>query len=222
MEARIAGVDDTIGVQVWDNEGREHRIILLEDGTVDVHEQEAFPHDPEERTEDEEQTIQRVRWRAKYEAHNQTDVDLIDSNWNPNVLGGAIRALEDLDQERFEADFREYYDAIQSPPVDAPIDRVKLVAKGLRVEDDSLVDTTRVIVHVEREEAFEWVGDEDDVEANVVLHVPPADIDFAFGDRFREYLVHHLQCQIRDIYLGMGEDPPSSYQVDGYGKPLVR
>jgi hypothetical protein len=222
MRTRIAGVDDTIGVQIWDDEDREHRVILLRDGTVDIHEQDAFPHDPDERTEEQETIIQRVRWRAKYEAHNQTDVDLIDSNWNPAVLGQGIRAIEDVNDETFKTQFREYYDAIESPPVDVPIDHVKLVVKGLRVEDNALVDTTDVLVHVEQEDTFEWVGNEDDIESNVLLHTPPATMDFPFGDRFREYLVHHLKCQIRDIQIGMGKEPDPEYQRDGYGKPLIR
>lgn len=37
-------------------------------------------------------------------------------------------------------------------------------------------------------------------------------------EEFREYLDHHLRCQIRDCYVGMGLVPPEPYRVVGFGK----
>ncbi len=36
-------------------------------------------------------------------------------------------------------------------------------------------------------------------------------------EEFREYLDHHLRCQIRDCYVGMGLVPPEPYRVVGFG-----
>lgn len=37
-------------------------------------------------------------------------------------------------------------------------------------------------------------------------------------EAFRDYLDHHLRCQVRDCFLKMGVVPPEPYQVVGFGK----
>lgn len=222
MRARIAGVDDTIGVQVWDNEGREHRVLLTHDGEVEVHEQNAFPVDADDRTPDQQEVIDQVQLRAKYTAQFETDADVLSPSWNPVVLENAIEAIRTLDVPSFTDHFREYFEAVQHPTVDVPLDQIHLVMKGLRIEEDSLLGSSPVAYLVERDSGeLEWLNDHDTVNANVSVNVPPLEIDFPFGERFREYLVHHLQCQIRDVYDRMGEVPPEEYRVDGYGKLVV-
>ncbi|WP_408956883.1 hypothetical protein [Natrinema sp. 74] len=34
---------------------------------------------------------------------------------------------------------------------------------------------------------------------------------------FRAFLVHHLLCQVRDTYIGMGVEPPAAYRILGTG-----
>lgn len=222
MQARIAGTtDEVIGVQLWDNEGREHRVELTYDGDVELHQQDAFPHTKDQRSAEQEEVMQQVRLRAKYAAHFETDADTLSPDWNPELLETAIGVLEDLDRSTFDQHFREYYREVQEPSVDAPLERIHLIAKGLRIEQGRLVDTGPVAYLVEDASGqLAWHG-EDNVESNVILHVPPLEIDFQFGERFREYLVHHLKCQIRDVFVNMGEQPPEEYQVDGYGKLVV-
>ena len=36
--------------------------------------------------------------------------------------------------------------------------------------------------------------------------------------KFREYLDHHLKCQIRDCFIGMGVEPPEQFRVLGNGR----
>ncbi|ELZ11193.1 hypothetical protein C478_12310 [Natrinema thermotolerans DSM 11552] len=36
-------------------------------------------------------------------------------------------------------------------------------------------------------------------------------------EEFREYLDHHLRCQVRDCFLKMGVVPPEPFQVTGFG-----
>lgn len=222
MRARIAGeTENRIGVQVWDNEGREHRIKLTPDGDVKLHEQDAFPLDPEQRSPEQREVISQVQRRAKYAAHFETEADVLAPEWNPAVLETAIEILENLDRATFDEHFREYYREVQEPSVDVPLERVYLIAKGLRIERGQLIDTGDVTYLVEDPSGdVAWQG-EDTVDANVVLNVPPLEIDFRFGERFREYLIHHLKCQIRDLFDQMGEHPPEEYRVDGYGKAIV-
>lgn len=222
MRARIAGANDTIGVQVWDDEGREHRVVLTRDGEIELHEQNAFPSDPADRTPEQQEVLDQVQLRAKYAAHFETDADVLAPDWNPEVLESAIDAIRNLDTPRFTDHFRIYFEEVQDPSVDAPIDRIHLVAMGLRVEDRELVGTSPVAYLAEDESGdLAWHNDDDTVGANVMLNVPPLEIDFPFGERFREYLIHHLKCQIRDVFARMGERPPEEYQVDGYGKLVV-
>lgn len=223
MKARIAGTtDNAIWVQLWDNENREHRVKLNWDGNVAFHEQDAFPVEESERTAEQEDVIQQVRLRAKYAAQFETDADVLAPDWNPAILEDAIEAIERLDSTTFDQYFREYYHEVQEPSVDVPVEQVRLITKGLRVENAELVDVGPVAYHVERGPGdLEWLGGGDTIDANVVLHVPPLEIESGFGERFREYLVHHLRCQVRDVFVRMGEQPPEEYQVDGYGKPVV-
>nr|WP_245547736.1 hypothetical protein [Halovivax ruber] len=37
-------------------------------------------------------------------------------------------------------------------------------------------------------------------------------------DEFRAYLDHHLRCQVRDCFVGMGLLPPEAFRVIGFGK----
>jgi len=37
-------------------------------------------------------------------------------------------------------------------------------------------------------------------------------------DEFRQYLDHHLRCQIRDCFVGLGLLPPEPFRTIGYGK----
>ncbi|WP_222919577.1 hypothetical protein [Natrinema sp. SYSU A 869] len=46
-----------------------------------------------------------------------------------------------------------------------------------------------------------------------LLPYAPADLD-----EFREFLDHHLRCQIRDCFVKMGVVPPEAFQVVGFGK----
>lgn len=223
MRARIAGeTEDRIGVQVWDNEGREHRVKITPDGDVKLHEQDAFPLEAEQRSPEEEEVIQQVRLRAKYAAHFETHADALAPDWDPEVLEEAIEVLEGLDASTFNTHFREYFHEVQEPSVDVPLEHVQLITKGLRIERGRLADTGPVLYLVEDASGdLSWHGGKDTADSNVILNVPPLEIDFPFGERFREYLVHHLKCQIRDIFDRMGEHPPEEYQVDGFGKLVV-
>ncbi|WP_408956882.1 hypothetical protein [Natrinema sp. 74] len=49
----------------------------------------------------------------------------------------------------------------------------------------------------------------------VIEMIPTAVIDSL--EIFRAFLVHHLLCQIRDTYIGMGVEPPVPYRMLGTG-----
>ena len=50
------------------------------------------------------------------------------------------------------------------------------------------------------------------------LELPPNDFDTL--EQFRAFLVLHLVCQLRDLFIGMGVEPPEAYRYLGPGKTL--
>ncbi|NGM68017.1 hypothetical protein G6M89_03135 [Natronolimnobius sp. AArcel1] len=43
-------------------------------------------------------------------------------------------------------------------------------------------------------------------------------VEFDSLERCQEFLVHHLKCQIRDCFIGMGVEPPAEFRVLGPGR----
>lgn len=223
MEAEIAGRDeDGLGVRVIDNDGIEHRIAMDWDGNIKQHgfDSDVYPHGEENRTDEQETIIQQVRARAKYVADRDTDTRFVPNNWRIPVIERGIEALEHADTETL-ARFEPLYDAIQYPEVDAPREAVNLVFQAFSLtHDDRVDDLSEITYSVGSGDDARYVGPDQNDLWHVIIHVPVYDIDWPFGDgtRFREFLVNHLKCQLRDMYLNMGEEPPEEYSVDGYGK----
>ena len=48
------------------------------------------------------------------------------------------------------------------------------------------------------------------------IELPSVDVDSL--ERFQEFLAFHLRCQIRDLFIGMGVEPPEAFRVRGPGK----
>lgn len=53
-------------------------------------------------------------------------------------------------------------------------------------------------------------------EPDATLELLP--VDHGSIEEFSAYLVHHLRCQVRDCYIGMGLLPPEEFRVLGMGK----
>lgn len=222
MKAEIMDTDDThVGLKVFDNDGHEHRLTVRKDNSdIDIHKQDKFPHSIEERTDDQNTVMARVEAKAKTTAHHETEADILPADWQVSHYERAIRAIESCPNETFEQ-FRPLYDAIQNPPVDVPLDRIEVVTGGFTFTDDDQIDWIGpVLVAVAADDGgTDMRGPDPERDPDVIINQPVyEDVDWAFEDRFRDFLVHHLKCQIRDIYLNRGDDPPEQYQVKGYGK----
>ena len=48
------------------------------------------------------------------------------------------------------------------------------------------------------------------------IELPSVDVDSL--ERFQEFLAFHLRCQVRDLFIGMGVEPPEAFRVRGPGK----
>ncbi|WP_323677353.1 hypothetical protein [Halorubellus sp. PRR65] len=232
METEIAGWDDEgLGVEVIDNNGDRHQISLDWDGNVTNHAQETYPRDSTKRTDEQERLMQQVRVRAEYAAHNHfEDKGIIeDPSWLPAEIERAMNAVRTLPTDTFVEHFRDYYDAVRDHKgerIDDDVQSVDRVRKLIYLnDDDEFVDSTPPKVQY-RDTAGEThvtnlhaVGPED--ADGFVVTLPPLTFErdeFEFPDSFQALVVSNLMCQIRDIYLNMGEEPPAEYQVKGMGK----
>lgn len=231
MKAKIAFENDEgIGVVLFDQEDNEHRIKMNWDGEVIVHQQDAYPHSEAERTEEQERIMRQVQERALFEAHHETDADVLDPDWVPMVLQQAADAVRVADRDDFVEWFRPLYDAVREPErfVDEPdLDVVTRVRQGLFLHEDDghVVAVSDPAIQYDRTDGTTHTENpaEDPPAGTVPIlislpHLTFEREDFTFPESFRALLVNHFYSQIRDVYLNMGEEPPEEYRVEGYGK----
>ncbi|WP_323677356.1 hypothetical protein [Halorubellus sp. PRR65] len=214
-----------------DPNGDKHTVELDTDGNVDFHGQDVYPQDSAKRTDEEERLMQQVRVRAEYAAHYHfEDKDIIeDPSWLPAELERAMDGVRTLPTETFVEHFRDYYDAVRDHKgerIDDDVQSVDRVRKLIYLnDDDEFVDSTPPKVQYRDTSGETHVTNlhavgPDDADKFVVT-LPPLTFErdeFEFPDSFQALVVSNLMCQIRDIYLNMGEEPPVEYQVKGMGK----
>ncbi|GAB3039275.1 hypothetical protein GCM10025298_30580 [Natronobiforma cellulositropha] len=117
-QAEIIGIEDGIvGVRVVDPRGNTHlvEIDVDEQDTIDLHAQEAYPLEASDQTEDVQRIMDQVLARGRFEAHTQTEYDILRSGWDPTQLRRGIDALERISDDEFDDLFYEYYTALHDP-----------------------------------------------------------------------------------------------------------
>ncbi|WP_146418385.1 hypothetical protein [Haloarcula hispanica] len=201
------------------------------DGNVTNHGQDVYPLDASERTDEQERLMQQVRVRAEYAAHAHfEDEEIIeDPAWLPGEIERAMEVIRTLPTETFAEHFREYYDAVRDHTgerIDDDVQSVDRVRKHIYISaDNEFVDSSETSIQYtdtsgETRVTVESATDPPSADRFVVT-LPPLTIerdDFEFPESFQALVVSNLMCQIRDIYLNMGEEPPTEYQVEGIGK----
>lgn len=233
MEANILGHDERgFGVEVYDPDGARHTFEFDWDGYVEKHGQDVYPRDSAKRTDEEERLMQQVRARAMYAANvHFEERELIESSsWVPAKVERAMEVVRTLPRKTFVEHFREYYDSVRDHTgerIDDDVQSVDRIRKFIHVsEDGRFVGSTTPSVQYTDTSGTPRVTSRDaekhPTADSFVLSLPPLTFerdDFEFPDSFQALLVSHLMCQIRDIYLNIGEQPPTEYQVEGMGKP---
>ncbi|EMA29115.1 hypothetical protein [Halobiforma nitratireducens] len=244
MQAEIIGIEDGIvGVRVVDPRGNTHlvEIDVDEQDTIDLHAQEAYPLEASDQTEDVQRIMDQVLARARFEAHTQTEYDILRSGWDPTQLRRGIDALESISDDEFDNLFYEYYMALHDPtglkdeydigPDTAEVEgdpRIALVIKSFCIDDQNeIVNDLPLFVFYSSEQADKnyTAGPDPDCPSGtteIPSMLPPfkdAPADFIYPEDFRGLMINNLICQIRDIYRNMGERPPKQYDIDGFGKP---
>ncbi|ARS91583.1 hypothetical protein [Natrarchaeobaculum aegyptiacum] len=245
MKAKIIGIEDgVIGVEVIHPRGNQHiiEIPVDNDEASDYHGQNAYPHSSEERTEDQEHLMNQVFARARFEAHINTNYDILLSDWDPRQLRRGIDALEKMPLNQFDEAFREYYHALIDPErtkqeyglTEGRVEfegepRIALIMKGFCINDENEVVEVLpdMYIYYSKEDIEETYTTGTPASCSegttqITPMVPPfveVPEDFVYPEDFRGFLINNLIYQIRDIYRNMGETPPKQYDIEGYGKP---
>lgn len=101
-------------------------------------------------------------------------------------------------------------------------DLVTLAAEEeITLEDGTYVDAVSSLYATYLDDSGEqYTGDPEhdpfERDPDALIELPP--IDPQSIDEFREYLDHHLKCQIRDCFVRMGAEPPERFRVLGNGR----
>lgn len=152
MNMKIIGEnEDGVGVDVVDNNSVTHE-ITLEKETWDIvyHDQDGYPDDPTERTNEGNEHVNQARRFAKYHVYRERGYETIDPYSeadriaNPDRLLLATLVVGAMGIDRFEAHFGDYYRQLMSyhtdeaPIVDLPDEAA--TADLVRVEQDLFLD----------------------------------------------------------------------------------
>jgi hypothetical protein len=232
MEANILGHDDRgLGVEIYDPNGNRHTFELDWDGNIEKHGQDVYPKDSTKRTDEQERVMQQVRARARFAAHQEfSDKQIIDSeSWIPQKMERAMDVVRTLPTDTFVEHFQDYYDAVRDHTgqnIDDDVQSVVRIRQYIHIDDNEFIgSTTPSIEYLDSDEILQVThknAEKHPTADSFLLTLPPLTFerdDFQFPDSFQALMVSHLMCQIRDIYLNMGEEPPVEYQVQGMGKP---
>ncbi|WP_193363538.1 hypothetical protein [Halobiforma nitratireducens] len=215
VDAHIIGEDSVgIAVEVTDCKGYTNHVLFDRGGELigHVHERftEATQTDPEPA-----RLLKRVQFRARNEAHRQTEADLLLPILDWTVIEDTIDILESFDVPQIMEHFEDFYEAIQDPPAE----NVAYTALFLFLNDgrDELVrQSDPVMFYHENDDLshteFSFWRDPD-----AYVTIPPLEEIFACDKRFRDLIVHQLKCRIRDLHYMQGCQPPEKYRVDGLG-----
>ena len=211
-----------IGIKVLDDQGGSHKVeVDFDDGQINFHGTDDYPHKREDRTDEEQRIMSQVEVRAAYAAQREfPDEDILPFEYDPDRLEQLVTAIQEHPAGAFERDFRAFYDDIQHPPVDRPREDVDIVLVGVRLSDDyqRIEHVTDTLVGFRQNGGVEMRGPESTDPCHLTLNSPVYEFEWPFGPEFRDFLELLAKCHVRDAYLHMGEDPPEEYMVKGYGK----
>ncbi|QIB76578.1 hypothetical protein G3I44_18655 [Halogeometricum borinquense] len=232
MKATIYGEDEIVtGVEVIDNANIEHDIQVERDGSIYAHQQDGYPDIAANRTNEGNELVNQARRYARYHVYQERGYEAFPWDENLPQIETVGKAIEELSAEEFEQYFGEFYEAVSGPvsgkgsislnEFSAALDRevsAYYVDVFLNEEDQiaATSDAHPIIINEDWETEIttptEHAGRVPDARIELVpIPVPTI-------DQFQTIVYHQTQCQIRDYYIVMGEEPPQEYRVLGFGK----
>lgn len=123
------------------------------------------------------------------------------------ILENSIEDLSDADV----ADWKAFADELAILAEDKEV----TLSEGVYLDAVSSLYATYLD---DRGEQYTTEPEADPLDRNpdTLLELPP--IDPRSRETFREYLDHHLKCQVRDCFVRMGVHPPDPFRVLGNGR----
>ncbi|NGM70120.1 hypothetical protein G6M89_14070 [Natronolimnobius sp. AArcel1] len=239
MDAIITGESERVGLSIIDNNDIEHLIEMDETGEIKYHEQDGYPDDAVERTNNENSHVGEARRYAKYYVYREKGYETLPWNLHPDrfeTVREALRtlsstAIEDYFGELLQQSLSHYEDdpsvetGASTRPVTLPEtmsthENAVIYQQEIYLDDDDEVEAVSGILvnyYVAKgERRTDRHGESPDRDPDARIEMSPVPIVAA--DPLREYLCYNLRCQIRDCYLGMGIEPPEEYRVLGPGQ----
>ncbi|NGM71626.1 hypothetical protein G6M89_22040, partial [Natronolimnobius sp. AArcel1] len=110
MKAVIGGEDESgVGLRVVDNSGVSHGIHVGYGGEITYHEQDGYPDDPSNRTDEENERVEQARRFAQYYVFVERGYDTVPAPENPVRIDAVRHAINEIDQTEFETHFGDLY-----------------------------------------------------------------------------------------------------------------
>ncbi|NGM68023.1 hypothetical protein G6M89_03175 [Natronolimnobius sp. AArcel1] len=110
MQATITGEDDiAVGLSVIDNAGTEHLIEMEHDGDIYHHQQDGYPDDPAQRTDEQGERVLQARKFARYYVFVEEGYDTVPAPENPVRIDAVRQAITEMDLAEFEKHFGDLY-----------------------------------------------------------------------------------------------------------------
>lgn len=231
MEVEFIGEDEeVVAFDVIDPNGNKHELDVARDseGTITYHGTDNYPHERENRMDEEQRIMSQVEARARFAAHQKFDERFVDPMWDPAYVERGIQALSKYPLEAFHEKFRDFYEALEDPrpyvddPAHDPGGEAIVKAFGISSLNEIEVVSDVVVQYETASGRAEKTAphpeyDEYDLIGCALPRMTFED-EITFENDFHKVVLVHLKCQIRDIYRNMGEDPPAEYDVEGVGK----
>ena len=116
MQASIEGEDDEgCGIEVIDNNGTEHWIeIKYESSKISHHEQDGYPDDPSQRSDEGNEHVEQARRFAQYYVYCERGYDTVPPEIHPERVDAVRRALQELSDSAFDALFGDLKQQLRS------------------------------------------------------------------------------------------------------------
>ncbi len=216
-----------IGIKVIDENNSVHKVEVGLNGEIAFHGNDDYPHKREKRTEEQQRIMSQVEVRAQYAAQREfPKEDILEPMWDIKHLEAGLEALTRYDIGSFREEFRDFYEALDSPGqyIDAAFDLNEVeVYKVFRFQGSEIIDVAPVFLqYYDDADEPHTVGTFPDYpeDEQIVCVIPPLDLpaDYDYEEQFHDIVVSHVMAQIRDLYFHMGEMPPEEYQIQGIGK----
>ncbi|AGB15068.1 hypothetical protein Halru_0426 [Halovivax ruber XH-70] len=110
MDGLITGENsERIGLSVIDNNHVEHIIEMEFDGEIKHHDQDGYPDDPADRTEEGNERVNQARRYARYVVFVEGGYDTMPAAENPVRIDGVRQVIDGMDSTEFEQHFSDLY-----------------------------------------------------------------------------------------------------------------